>query len=239
MDDLEAQLKQARADGARHVMIATDGVFSMDGYLAKLPEIRTLADQYDALLMVDDCHATGFMGPKGAGTPAHFGIRADVITGTLGKALGGAIGGYIAGPQAVIDLLRQRARPYLFSNALPPAVVAAGLEALRLVEQGDDLRAALFENAAHWRAGLTEAGFDLLPGEHPIIPVMLYDAPKAQAMAARLFELGVFVSGFFFPVVPKGRARIRTQMNAALTKEDLDTALAAFARAGRDTGVIG
>lgn len=237
MDDLEAQLKQARADGARHVMIATDGVFSMDGYLAKLPEIRTLADRYDALLMVDDCHSTGFMGPKGAGTPAHFGIRADVITGTLGKALGGAIGGYIAGPQAVIDLLRQRARPYLFSNALPPAVVAAGLEALRLVEQGDDLRAALFENAAHWRAGLTEAGFDLLPGEHPIIPVMLYDAPKAQA--ARLFELGVYVSGFFFPVVPKGRARIRTQMNAALTKEDLDTALAAFARAGRDTGVIG
>ncbi len=239
MDDLEAQLKQARADGARHVMIATDGVFSMDGYLAKLPEIRALADRYDALLMVDDCHATGFMGPKGAGTPAHFGIRADVITGTLGKALGGAIGGYIAGPQAVIDLLRQRARPYLFSNALPPAVVAAGLEALRLVEQGDDLRAALFENASHWRAGLTEAGFDLLPGEHPIIPVMLYDAPKAQAMAARLFELGVYVSGFFFPVVPKGRARIRTQMNAALTREDLDTALAAFARAGRDTGVIG
>ena len=239
MDDLEAQLKQARADGARHVMIATDGVFSMDGYLAKLPEIRALADRYDALLMVDDCHATGFMGPKGAGTPAHFGIRADVITGTLGKALGGAIGGYIAGPQAVIDLLRQRARPYLFSNALPPAVVAAGLEALRLVEQGDDLRAALFENASHWRAGLTEAGFDLLPGEHPIIPVMLYDAPKAQAMAARLFELGVYVSGFFFPVVPKGRARIRTQMNAALTREDLDTALAAFAQAGRDTGVIG
>lgn len=239
MDDLEVQLKQARADGARHVMIATDGVFSMDGYLAKLPEIRALADRYDALLMVDDCHATGFMGPKGAGTPAHFGIRADVITGTLGKALGGAIGGYIAGPQAVIDLLRQRARPYLFSNALPPAVVAAGLEALRLVEQGDDLRAALFENASHWRAGLTEAGFDLLPGEHPIIPVMLYDAPKAQAMAARLFELGVYVSGFFFPVVPKGRARIRTQMNAALTREDLDTALAAFAQAGRDTGVIG
>ena len=239
MDDLEAQLKQARADGARHVMIATDGVFSMDGYLAKLPEIRALADRYDALLMVDDCHATGFMGPKGAGTPAHFGIRADVITGTLGKALGGAIGGYIAGPQAVIDLLRQRARPYLFSNALPPAVVAAGLEALRLVEQGDDLRAALFANAIHWRAGLTAAGFDLLPGEHPIIPVMLYDAPKAQAMAARLFELGVYVSGFFFPVVPKGRARIRTQMNAALTKEDLDTALAAFALAGRETGVIG
>ncbi|MCX7301187.1 MAG: glycine C-acetyltransferase [Rhodobacterales bacterium] len=238
MDDLETQLKAARAGGARHVMIATDGVFSMDGYLANLREIRTLADRYDALVMVDDCHATGFMGPKGKGTPAHAGVRADVMTGTLGKALGGAIGGYIAGPQAVVDLLRQRARPYLFSNALPPAVVAAGIEALRLVEEGDHLRAQLFANAADWRAGLTEAGFDLLPGEHPIIPVMLYDAPKAQAMAARLFELGVYVSGFFFPVVPKGRARIRTQMNAALTKGDLDQALAAFAEAGRDTGVL-
>ncbi|MGA1181305.1 MAG: glycine C-acetyltransferase [Marivivens sp.] len=238
MDDLEAQLKQARADGARHIMIATDGVFSMDGYLAKLPEIRALADQYDALLMVDDSHATGFMGPKGAGTPAHFGVKADVMTGTLGKALGGALGGYIAGPQPVIDLLRQRARPYLFSNALPPAVVAAGLAALDLVEKGDDLRARLFENAAYWRAGLEKAGFDLLPGEHPIVPVMLYDARLAQAMAARLFEFGVYVAGFFFPVVPKGRARIRTQMNAALTRADLDEALAAFAQAGRDTGVL-
>lgn len=238
MDDLETQLKQARADGARHIMIATDGVFSMDGFLANLSGIRALADKYDAVLMVDDCHATGFMGPKGAGTPAHFGVRADILTGTLGKALGGALGGYIAGPQPVIDLLRQRARPYLFSNALPPAIVAAGLAALDLVEAGDDLRARLFDNAAHWRAGLTAAGFDLLPGEHPIIPVMLYDARAAQAMAARLFELGVYVSGFFFPVVPKGRARIRTQMNAALTVDQLDTALAAFAQAGRDTGVL-
>lgn len=238
LDDLEAQLKAARADGARHIMIATDGVFSMDGYLAKLPEIRALADRYDALLMVDDCHATGFMGPKGQGTPAHFGVQADILTGTLGKALGGALGGYIAGPQEVVDLLRQRARPYLFSNALPPAVVAAGLAALDLVEQGDDLRAQLFENARYWREGLTAAGFDLLDGEHPIIPVMLYDARKAQAMAQRLYELGVYVSGFFFPVVPKGRARIRTQMNAALTRADLDDALAAFAQAGRDTGVL-
>lgn len=236
--DLEAQLKAARADGARHIMIATDGVFSMDGYLAKLPEIRALADRYDALLMVDDCHATGFMGPKGQGTPAHCGVSADLLTGTLGKALGGALGGYIAGPQPVIDLLRQRARPYLFSNALPPAVVAAGLKALDLVEQGDDLRAQLFDNARYWREGLTEAGFELLEGEHPIIPVMLYDARKAQAMAQRLYELGVYVSGFFFPVVPKGRARIRTQMNAALTRSDLDEALAAFAQAGRDTGVL-
>ncbi|MGL4413477.1 glycine C-acetyltransferase [Roseinatronobacter monicus] len=238
MRDLEAQLKAAREGGARHIMIATDGVFSMDGTLAKLPKIRALADQYDALVMVDDCHATGFMGPQGRGTPAHFGVQADILTGTLGKALGGALGGYIAGPQPVIDLLRQRARPYLFSNALPPSIVAAGIAALEIVERADDLRAQLFDNAAHWRAGLTDAGFDLLPGEHPIIPVMLYDAHKAQAMATRLFELGVYVSGFFFPVVPKGQARIRTQMNAALSRADLDQALAAFAQAGRDTGVL-
>ncbi|PSK82550.1 2-amino-3-ketobutyrate coenzyme A ligase [Limimaricola soesokkakensis] len=239
MEDLEAKLREAREAGARHVMIATDGVFSMDGYLAKLDEIRALADRYDALLMVDDCHATGFMGPKGAGTPAHFGVKADLLTGTLGKALGGAIGGYIAGPQPVIDLLRQRARPYLFSNALPPMVCAAGLEALHLIEQSDDLRAKLFENAAYWRKGLTDLGFEILPGEHPIIPVMLHDAKLAQKMAARLDELGVYVSAFFFPVVPKGKARIRTQMNAALTREDLDAALAAFAQAGRELGVIG
>ena len=238
MADLEAQLQAAREGGARHIMIATDGVFSMDGYLAKLPEVRALADKYDALLMVDDCHATGFMGPKGQGTPAHFGVQADILTGTLGKALGGALGGYISGPQPVIDLLRQRARPYLFSNALPPSVVAAGLKALDLVEAGGDLRSRLFANTKYWRAGLKAAGFDLLEGEHPIVPVMLYDAHKAQAMARRLFELGVYVSGFFFPVVPKGRARIRTQMNAALTTADLDQALDAFAKAGRDTGVL-
>ncbi len=238
MADLEAQLRAAREGGARHIMIATDGVFSMDGYLARLPEIRALADRYEALLMVDDCHATGFMGPKGAGTPAHFGVRADILTGTLGKALGGALGGYVAGPQPVVDLLRQRGRPYLFSNALPPAIVAAGLAALDIVEGADDLRARLFEHADYWRAGLERAGFELLPGEHPIIPVMLHDAHKAQAMAERLFEQGVYVSGFFFPVVPKGQARIRTQMNAALSREDLDEALAAFAQAGRDTGVL-
>jgi len=238
MADLEAKLAEARADGARHVMIATDGVFSMDGYLAKLDEIRALADRYEALLMVDDCHATGFMGPKGAGTPAHFGIRADLLTGTLGKALGGAIGGYIAGPQPVIDLLRQRARPYLFSNALPPAVLGASIRVLDMVEAGDDLRARLFDNARYWRAGLTDMGFDLLDGEHPIIPVMLYDAKVAQQMAAGLFDHGVYVSGFFYPVVPKGKARIRTQMNAALTRADLDEALAAFGAVGRDLGVI-
>ena len=231
MDDLEAKLRAARADGARTIMIATDGVFSMDGYLAKLPQIRALADQYDAILMVDDCHATGFMGPKGAGTPAHFGVSADLLTGTLGKALGGALGGYIAGPQPAIDLLRQRARPYLFSNALPPSIVAAGLAALDLVEAGDDLRQQLFDNARYWRAGLESLGFDLLPGEHPIIPVMLGDAQMAQAMAKALFDNGVYASGFFYPVVPEGRARIRTQMSAALTRDDLDTALTAFERA--------
>ncbi|RFP88834.1 glycine C-acetyltransferase [Rhodobacteraceae bacterium 63075] len=238
MDDLEAQLKAARAAGARHIMIATDGVFSMDGYLANLPAITALAEKYEAITMVDDCHATGFMGPKGEGTPAHFGSRVDILTGTLGKALGGAMGGYIAGPQPVIDLLRQRARPYLFSNALPPMITAAGIKALELVEQGGDLRAQLFENAAYWRKGLLERGFTLLDGEHPIIPVMLGEAQLAQDMAAALDRRGVYVSGFFFPVVPKGAARIRTQMNAALTREDLDMALGAFEEAGRETGVL-
>ena len=238
MADLETQLKQARADGARFILIATDGVFSMDGFYANLPDIRALADQYGALVMVDDCHATGFTGPKGAGTPARAGVQVDLLTGTLGKALGGALGGYIAGPQPVIDLLRQRARPYLFSNALPPAVVGAALAALDIVEGADDLRARLTANATYWRDGLTKAGFTLLPGSHPIIPVMLGDAKLAQAMAADLFQRGVHVAGFFFPVVPKGQARIRTQMNAALTRDDLDFALTAFRAAGKATGVL-
>lgn len=238
MADLERQLKTARVAGARHIMIATDGVFSMDGYLANLPEITRLAKAYNAIVMVDDCHATGFMGPRGAGTPDHFGIDVDILTGTLGKALGGAIGGYIAGPQPVIDLLRQRARPYLFSNSLPPSIVAAGLEAIRLVEEGDALRKQLFENAAYWRKGLTDLGFDLLEGEHAIIPVMLGDAKLAQTMASELFEEGVYVSGFFFPVVPRGQARIRTQMNAALTRNELDTALDAFGKTGKKLGII-
>jgi glycine C-acetyltransferase len=238
MKDLEAQLKAAKKDGARFIMIATDGVFSMDGYLANLPEITALAKSHGAMVAVDDCHAVGFIGPQGRGTPAHFGVDVDIITGTLGKALGGALGGYIAAPQPVIDLLRQRARPYLFSNSLPPPVVAAGIEALRLVEDGDDLRAQLFENAEYWRAGLTKLGFELLQGEHPIIPVMLGEAHLAQQMAAKLFEEGVYVSGFFFPVVPRGQARIRTQMNATLTRDDLDRALTAFKSAGKEVGVL-
>ena len=240
MGELEDRLREARAAGARFILIASDGVFSMDGTLANLRDVTALAEKYDALVMVDDCHATGFIGPQGRGTPHHAGVadRVDILTGTLGKALGGALGGYIAGPQPVIDLLRQRARPYLFSNALPPAVVAAALAALDLVEGADALRAQLFDNARYWRAGLAAAGFDLPAGEHPIIPVMLGDAALAQQLAAELFTRGVFVAGFFFPVVPKGQARIRTQMNAALSREDLDFALDAFAGAGKALGVI-
>ncbi|MCF6273366.1 MAG: glycine C-acetyltransferase [Rhodobacteraceae bacterium] len=240
MAELEAQLVAAKAAGARFIMIATDGVFSMDGHLAKLPEITALAQKYGAVVMVDDCHATGFMGPQGRGTPAHFDVvdGVDIVTGTLGKALGGAIGGYIAGPQPVVDLLRQRARPYLFSNSLPPMIVAAGLEALDLVEESDDLRARLFENTAFWRSGLEKLGFDLLPGEHPIVPVMLGEAKLAQEMAAKLFDEGVFVAGFFFPVVPKGLARIRTQMNADLSRDDLEFSLQAFEKVGKAIGVL-
>lgn len=238
MADLEMQLRAAKTNGARFIMIATDGVFSMDGYLANLPKITKLARAYNAMVMVDDCHATGFMGLKGQGTPAHFGVDVDIMTGTLGKALGGTVGGYIAGQQSVIDLLRQRARPYLFSNSLPPSIVAAAMEAVQLVEAGDALRTQLFENAAYWRNGLERLGFNLLPGEHPIIPVMLGEAHLAQDMAELLFDEGVYVSGFFFPVVPRGRARIRTQMNAALTVEDLDRALVAFELVGKAVGVL-
>ena len=238
MADLRAQLVKAREEGARFILVATDGVFSMDGYLAKLREIRDLADEFDAMVMVDDCHATGFMGPQGRGTPAHAGIKVDILTGTLGKALGGALGGYVAASAPVVDLLRQRARPYLFSNALPPAVVGAALAVLDIVEAADDRRAQLFENARYWRAGLERLGFRLLAGEHPIIPVMIGEAPLAQAFAKALDARGVMVSAFFFPVVPRGAARIRTQMNAALTRADLDFALAAFAEAGRETGVL-
>ncbi len=240
MGELEDRLEEAQEDGARFIMIATDGVFSMDGYFAPLPEICALARKHGAMVMVDDCHATGFIGPKGAGTPARFGETdgVDIVTGTLGKALGGAMGGYVAAAQPVVDLLRQRARPYLFSNALPPSVLEASLVALDIVEAGDDLRARLFENTNRWRTGLEALGYTLLPGEHPIVPVMLGEARLAQDLASALFDEGVYVSGFFYPVVPKGQARIRTQMNAALTDQDIDTALAAFGRAGKTVGAI-
>ena len=240
MIELEARLVEAKEAGARFIMIATDGVFSMDGHLAKLPDITALADKYGAIAMVDDCHATGFIGPEGRGTPAHFGVsdRVDIITGTLGKALGGSMGGYVAGAQPVIDILRQRSRPYLFSNSLPPMIVAAGLEALDLVERSDALRKRLFDNTFHWRSGLEKLGFDLPSGEHPIVPVMLGEAKLAQKMATLLFKEGVFVTGFFFPVVPRGKARIRTQMSASLDREDLEFALAAFEKVGKELGVV-
>ncbi|NJC40072.1 glycine C-acetyltransferase [Brevundimonas alba] len=240
MDDLEAQLKQARADGAREIVIATDGAFSMDGYIARLKDIRALADKYSALIMVDDCHATGFLGPQGRGSYAHHGVQVDFVTGTFGKALGGAMGGFICATSEVVALLKQRARPYLFSNALSPAVCGSSLEAIRIAggEEGDALRKQLFANAARYRAAMTQAGFNLLQGEHPIIPVMLGDAKLAQDFAARALELDVYVIGFSFPVVPRGQARIRTQMSAAHTFEQIDQAVAAFTTAGKELGVI-
>jgi len=240
MDELESRLKEAREAGARNIVIATDGAFSMDGYIARLKDVRALADKYDALIMVDDCHATGFLGPKGRGSYAHHGVEVDFVTGTFGKALGGAMGGFICARKAVVDLLKQRARPYLFSNALAPAVCGSSLEAIRIArgDEGDALRSQLTANAARYRAAMTAAGFDLLAGEHPIIPVMLGDAKLAQTLAARLLELGVYVIGFSFPVVPRGAARIRTQMSAAHTFDHIDQTVTAFTTAGRELGVL-
>jgi len=240
MGDLEAQLKQARADGARHVMIATDGVFSMDGTICNLEGVVTLKKKYDALLMVDDCHSTGFMGEQGRGTASHCGVQGgvDILTGTLGKALGGAMGGFTCARQEVVDILRQRSRPYLFSNSLAPNLVGASLKAIEMTKSGDDLRTRIFDNAKRFRKGMTDAGFELLPGEHPIIPVMLHDAKLAQEMSAKLLDEGIYVIGFFFPVVPKGKARIRTQMSAAHTPEQIDRAIAAFTKVGKELGVI-
>ena len=238
MNDLEIQLQAAKAGNARRTVIVSDGVFSMDGYFADLKSIRALADKYDALIMVDDCHATGFVGPQGCGTPARAGVKVDILTGTLGKALGGSAGGYIAASKPVVDLMRQRARPYLFSNALPPAIVAASLKAIDLAESGDALRIALTANARHFRSAMAKTGFDLLPGEHPIIPVMLGEAKTAQDMATALYDEGIYVTGFFFPVVPQGKARIRTQMSAAHSSDDIDKAVAAFTKVGRMLKVI-
>jgi glycine C-acetyltransferase len=241
MADLAARLAEAKAAGARFTLVVTDGVFSMDGYLANLPAICDLAERHGALVMVDDSHAVGFVGEKGRGTPEHHGVmgRVALVTGTLGKALGGASGGYVAASGPIVEWLRQKARPYLFSNTLAPAIAGASLGVLDLVERGDDLRRRLRENARHFRAEMTRLGFELLPGEHPIIPVMLHEAPLAQEFARRLFDEGVYATGFFFPVVPHGRARIRTQMSAAHAREDLDFAIDAFAKVGRALGVIG
>ena len=238
MSDLERCLQESR--GARTRLIATDGVFSMDGTIANLGAICELADRYDALVMVDDSHATGFMGAAGRGTPEHCGVagRVDILTGTLGKALGGGSGGFISSRRPVVEWLRQRSRPYLFSNSIPPVVAGASLRVLDLVEHSPELRSQLFDNARYFRAGLTQAGFQLKPGEHPIIPVMLGDAALAGRMADRLLERGIYVIGFSYPVVPKGQARIRTQMSAALGREQLDAALEAFAAVGRELGIV-
>jgi len=238
MAELEARLAESAARRVR--MIVTDGVFSMDGDLAKLDRIADLADRYDAAVVVDDSHATGVLGKGGRGTPDHFGVaqRIDLITSTLGKALGGATGGFTTGRKELIELLRQRSRPYLFSNSLPPVIAAAALTALSLVEQGDDLRKGLMEQAGWLRNQLAALGFTLVPGHHPIIPVMLGDASIATRMADRLLQEGVYVVGFSYPVVPKGQARIRLQLSAAHTRAQLEQAVAAFARVGRELNVI-
>jgi glycine C-acetyltransferase len=236
MADLEARLREA--SGARRRLIATDGVFSMDGYLAPLGEICDLAERYDAMVMVDDSHAVGFTGDHGRGTPELHGVtdRVDVITGTLGKALGGASGGYTSGRQEIIDLLRQRSRPYLFSNSVAPSVVGASLKVLELLEGGGELRARLRENTAWFRQKMTDLGFDILPGEHPIVPVMIGDAARAAQMADAILRQGVYVIGFSYPVVPVGKARIRTQVSAAHTRADLEKAAAAFDAARTELG---
>ena len=244
MADLEKQLAEARAAGARFILVFTDGVFSMDGTIAQLDVMRRLCDAHGALLAIDECHASGFMGATGRGTHEHRGLlvdgrsKVDIITGTLGKALGGASGGFTAGPKDVIELLRQRSRPYLFSNTLAPTIAGASIAVLDLLEGSTALRDKLHENTRYFRAAITEAGFDIKPGEHPIVPIMVYDAVKAQQLAARLLELGVYVVGFFFPVVPKGQARIRVQMSAAHDRAQLEKAVAAFKQAGRELGLV-
>ncbi len=231
MDELEARLIEAA--GARHRLIATDGVFSMDGYLARLDAICDLAERYHAIVMVDDSHAVGVVGPGGRGTPEHHGVveRVDVLTGTLGKAIGGASGGYVSGRREIVELLRQRARPYLFSNSVAPPVAGASLRALELIAGSDELRATLRENTLHFRSRMTELGFDVLPGEHPIVPVMVGDESAAGRLSAKLVELGVYAVSFSYPVVPSGTARIRTQMSAAHTRADIDFAADTFAAA--------
>ena len=239
MEDLEAMLKDARESGCKKIMIATDGVFSMDGYIANMKAICDLADQYDALVMVDDSHAVGFMGEHGRGVAEYCGVmgRVDIITGTFGKAMGGASGGYTAARQPIVDLLRQKSRPYLFSNTLAPAICAATIRTIDLLEESTALRDKVHENAAYFRAGMEKLGFDLLPGEHPIVPVMLYDPHVAQEFAKRMLEKGVYVVGFCYPVVPKGKDRIRTQISAGHSKEDLDFAIKCFGEVKAEMGL--
>ena len=238
MDALEKTLQDTQ--NCRSRLIATDGAFSMDGYIARLDQITRLAERYEAMVMVDDSHATGFLGPTGRGSAEHHGVmdKVDIFTSTLGKALGGGSGGFTTGRQAVIDLLRQRSRPYLFSNTLPPPLVAASIRVFALLSSTTDLRDSLERNTKYFRAQMSAAGFDIKPGEHPIVPVMLYDAPLAQKFAARLLDEGIYVIGFFYPVVPKGEARIRVQVSAAHTIEHLDRAVEAFSRVGKELGVL-
>ena len=239
MADLRRQLEEAKAAGCKKILIATDGVFSMDGYIANLQAICDLADEFDALTMVDDSHAVGFMGEHGRGTPEYCGVmgRVDIITGTFGKALGGASGGYTAARQEIVDLLRQRSRPYLFSNTVAPAICAATIRTIELLEESTALRDRVHENAQYFRAEMEKLGFDLLPGEHPIVPVMLYDPHTAQEFARRMLEKGVYVVGFCYPVGPKCRDRIRTQISAGHTKEDLDFAVKCFGEVKKEMGI--
>lgn len=238
--DLEAKLKEAKASGARRIMIATDGVFSMDGIIANLAGVCDLADKYEAMVMVDDCHSTGFVGKTGRGTPEYCGVmdRVDIITGTFGKALGGASGGFTAASKEVVAILRQKSRPYLFSNTLAPSIVGASIEVLDMLEADTSLRDHLEGLALQFREGMAAQGFDIIPGTHPIVPVMLYDAPLAQQFADLLLEEGIYVIGFYYPVVPKGKARIRVQISAGHTKEQIDTAINAFTKIGKQLNVI-
>ena len=238
MADLEVQLQAAA--GKRHKIIVTDGVFSMDGTIAQLDKICDLADRYGALVMIDECHASGFMGATGRGTHEHHNVmgRIDIITGTLGKALGGAMGGFVSARREVVELLRQKSRPYLFSNTLAPSIAGASLAVLKQLSSNTELRDRLHANTAHFRREIEALGFTIKPGTHPVVPVMLFDAKVAQQFAARLYELGVLVSGFFFPVVPMGQARVRVQLSAAHSTEQINTVLAAFAQAGRELNII-
>ena len=240
MEDLEKQLQDARQAGAKQIVIVTDGAFSMDGTIAQLDKICDLADKYQALVMTDECHSTGFIGKTGRGVPEHCGVmgRVDIITGTLGKALGGALGGFTSGRKEIIEMLRQRSRPYLFSNTLAPAIVGASIEVFNVLSETTELRDKLERNTHYFRKEMTQAGFDIKPGVHPIVPIMLYDAPLAQKFAEKLLDKGIYVIGFFYPVVAKGQARIRVQISAAHEQHHLDKAIAGFVSVGKELGVI-